>query len=331
MTMPGALGHLPFVDAATVARVVGMADAVAICREVYRHDGAGEVKTSDPPSLVLIGSGEPVTKFKVKGARVRAAGHGAMTMCGFRIAGDIGSAVAGQESEAHYCYLVDPVSAKPLGVVAQTRLNRMRTAASGLVTLDALVRQPIRRVALLGAGRIARPLAEGFPLVFPDAELVVASRRFASACALRDAFPALAIRAVATLDEALEGADAIVTLSNARAPLVDAGVLRPGLVVLAMGEHHEIAVDLFRAADRFVVDDLAFACVLGTCAAWIGRGEITREALAARLDATIGEVVAGRRPGRRQPNDTVLAVIQGMAALDVALAAHCLGRAGAGG
>lgn len=328
MTLPGLSGYLPFVDEAAVAKLVGMADAVEICRAAYRQYGEGLVQISNPPSLFLQGIGEASARFKVKGAHLRTTGHVGAAGCGFRIAGDVGTSTKEQESEAHYCYLVDPVSARPLGVVAQTRLNRMRTAASGLVTLQALARGPVRRVALLGAGRIARPFAEGLPLVFPDAELVVASRRFESASALRDEFPRHAIRAVPTIAEAIADVDAIVTLSNARSPLVDASALRPGLVVLAMGEHHEIAVGLLERVDCFIVDDLAFACVMGTCAAWIGRGEVSQEALAVRLDATIGDVIAGRRHGRRQPGDTVLAVIQGMAALDVALAAHCLRHSG---
>ena len=94
-----------------------------------------------------------------------------------------------------------------------------------------------------------------------------------------------------------------------------------------MGGVHEVEFGVLREIDRVVVDDPGYALLRGDFASWIDRGEIARDALERRIDADIGEIVYGRKPGRTSEGQRFLAVIQGMAICDLIVAQFLLARA----
>ena len=61
--------------------------------------------------------------------------------------------------------------------------------------------------------------------------------------------------------------------------------------------------------------------------AWAAVGACGAEVLRARLDADIGEVVAGLKPGRTGELECILAIIQELAICDVARAKLAIDRA----
>lgn len=313
-------GRLVVVDEAATARIVTMRDAVDVAETVLRDLGQGAARLSDPPATFLEGDAAAGTHFKVKGGIVPA-----MDACGFRIVGDVGRDGAG--GEHHYCYLLDPRTAAPVALVAQTHIHRMRTAATGLLAARLLSAAPTPTVALLGAGRIGACLAAGFHEIFPDGRLVIASRRFESAERMAASVGRPSVAAARTVAEAVEAADVVVALSSSDDPLFGADLFRPGMTVIGMGENHELPVELLRAADRFYVDDLAYATVLGSIAAWVRRGHIDRGELEARLTATVGDLVVDPARGRASPDERIFCVVQGLAIADLALAELCRRRA----
>ena len=131
----------------------------------------------------------------------------------------------------------------------------------------------------------------------------------------------------ATVADAVAGADIVVTLTLAQAPVIAPGMLAEGAVLCSMGGVHEVEFAVLAQIDRVIVDELDYALLRGDFAAWIGRGEITREALEARIDADMGAVVGGLAPGRTGGCERILAVIQGMAVCDLAQAALAIERA----
>jgi len=68
-------------------------------------------------------------------------------------------------------------------------------------------------------------------------------------------------------------------------------------------------------------------CSAGNGSHWLKSGQITRAALESKVDATIGEILLGRR--QIQTTGVVLAIIQGMAVCDIALATAVYNRAAA--
>jgi ornithine cyclodeaminase/alanine dehydrogenase-like protein (mu-crystallin family) len=310
-----------FLDEQATASLLSMKEVVETCEAVLLDQGAERARLSEPAAMFLTGDPDQPTRFKVKGGYLPG-----LDSCGFRIVGDVGP--DGEFGECHYCLLLDPSTAQPRALVAQTELHRMRTAACGLVALRHLAAPATRRIALVGAGRIGAWLAAGFHDVFPGSTLVIGSRRIEGAIAMADRVRS-ASRAVeaASVQDAVASADAVVTLTSAVEPVIEAELLRPGMTIVGMGEHHELPIGLLRQADRFIVDDFGFAATLGSLSAWLARGDIDREEAAARVDATLGAIVAKRAIGRRSDSDKILAIVQGLAIADLALTEMCRRRA----
>ncbi len=95
--------------------------------------------------------------------------------------------------------------------------------------------------------------------------------------------------------------------------MVHPEMLAPGALMLSMGGVPEVAYPVLAEIDRLIVDDLDYAFARGDFASWV--------------DADIGEVVLGAKPGRGSANERVFGVIQGMAHCDLALAKHCIDKA----
>lgn len=312
------LSGFVLLDESRTRALVSMSDALEVCGAVMADLSEGRAVLSEPAAQFLKADAAAPTLFKVKGGHVPSLGA-----CGFRIVGDVGP--DGEIDEQHYCYLLDPRSAVPLGLIAQTHIHRLRTAASGLLAARLLAARPDPTVALIGAGRIGRCLAEGFAEAMPGARLLVASRRAESARAVATAVGG-PVSACDSIAEAAAAADVVIALSTARSPIPGLETLREGQAVIGMGEYHELSHGLLDQADRFFADDLEFAGVLGSAAAWLDEGLLTAPALRQRLSGSVGAVVAGRVPGRTAPGERILAIVQGIAVADIALAELCRRR-----
>jgi ornithine cyclodeaminase/alanine dehydrogenase-like protein (mu-crystallin family) len=157
-------------------------------------------------------------------------------------------------------------------------------------------------------------------------EIVMASRSPERAKASAEAWRALTPLplSAAPIREALSQADVVVTLSDAAEVLFKAEDLQPHALVCAMGGRFEFDRDVLDWADTFIVDELDFVCTLGSAAHWIRSGQLMRADLEKRLDATIGELLSGKKTVAPGPT---LAIIQGMAICDLAIAKTVLDRA----
>jgi ornithine cyclodeaminase/alanine dehydrogenase-like protein (mu-crystallin family) len=127
------------------------------------------------------------------------------------------------------------------------------------------------------------------------------------------------------MQEAVTQADVVVTLSDAAEVLFAASQLKPEALVCAMGGRYEFNRDVLDKASVFVVDEMEFVAASGNASYWIRSGQLTREHLDERLDATIGEILLGGKSVNASGGRT-LAIIQGMAICDLALAKTILDR-----
>lgn len=304
------------------ASLIDMREAIDAMRVVYSDFGSKSATLSTPVAMWVRGHPTPETLFKVKGGRVAS-----LAACGFRVVGDVGP--DGVNGEHHYCYLLDEMTAVPRALVAQTHLHRMRTAACGLVAARALTALDDPTVALIGAGKIGRHIAEGFKIAFPRGRLLIASRRKESAVEMASGMQAYCpgCQAVDSVADAVQLADTVIAITTAEAPIFGLEMFKAGMTIVGMGEHHELSFGLLERADGFFTDDILFATTLGSGAAWVRRQEIGLEALKARETASIGAVVAGLATGRRNDADRILSIVMGFAIGDLALAEICRRKA----
>ncbi|HUZ67529.1 MAG TPA: hypothetical protein VMU56_07695 [Beijerinckiaceae bacterium] len=303
-----------------VSALIDRANAAQAIESVYREAALGGAAVSRPSAMRLRGASGGGATFKVKGAVLDARG-----VAGFRLIGDLDHPPGASVS---YIYLVDASTAEPLALIAEAGLSRVRTALTGLVTCRALARADARRMALVGTGRIAEEFVRCLPLVSPERSVLVASRSqeraLAAAQRWRDLTDAT-IEAAPSIKAALAQADIVVTLSDANERLFGADDLREATLVCAMGGRHEFDSDVLDWAQRLIVDEFDFVCDTGNGAHWLASGQITRERLAAKVEATIGQVLTHENP--KAGAGRTLAIIQGMAICDVALAVSVYDRA----
>ena len=316
---------IPFVNDALACRLLDLGRAYEAVRGAYVQAATEPPVLSTPSALTMRHPSSPLVAMKVKGAQLPQ-----QRVAGFRIVADRHAADGREEQSHDMQWVLDMDTGQPLGIVEMNTLHAIRTALTGIVALEALHGTACPTVAVIGAGRIADWLIAPLRDRLHAADIRVAASRpvRAEAFAARHGGP---VRAAASVDEAVDGADGVIAITSTAEPVLHGRHLRPGMTVVGMGGSHECDLSVLAAADRFFVDDLNWAAVSGSLGAWLRRGETGMDEVRGRLDAEIGQVIAGHRPGRHSPEERVFAIVQGMACCDLAIAADVLAQAVASG
>ena len=203
----------------------------------------------------------------------------------------------------------------PLAVMESSYLTALRTGLVGALGADVLARPNASTVAIIGAGAqgqaqlTALRRARTLTAVRIFDAVPEASRRLAD----NPASQGLDVTLAGDLDEALAGADIIVTATWAEEPFIFRRHLRPGVHITTLGPDQpgkcEIAADALLSA-RVVVDDRALAVEMGA----VGGAGLGADAIHAEL----GEILAGTRPGRCDDHEVTVFGSVGLAFQDLA-------------
>ena len=221
--------------------------------------------------------------------------------------------------------LTDARTGRTLAVLDGTSVTALRTGASGGVAVRALARPDASVLALYGAGAQARTQLLGAAAVRRLREVRVVTRDASHAAAFvawaRDepALAGVAVRAAGAA-EALRGADLVVTATTSASPVFDGAALAPGVHVTAVGAFRPTARELDEATLRgahVVVDERH--------AAFAEAGEL--QGLRPEDAVELGEVLAGRAPGRTSRDERTIFKSVGNAVQDLVVAARVYERA----
>jgi ornithine cyclodeaminase len=130
--------------------------------------------------------------------------------------------------------------------------------------------------------------------------------------------------------EAVADADIVVTVTPARKPIVEADWLRPGVHITAVGsdfpDKQELAPDVLARADKYVADSIDQCIRSGELHHAVAAGVMT----ANQVHAELGEVLAGRKPGRDTAGEITVADLTGLGVQDAAMANLMVALAGKG-
>jgi len=219
--------------------------------------------------------------------------------------------------------LFDALNGSVLAIMDSMEITRLRTAAASAVAAKHLARADARTVTICGCGVQGRAHVEAMMLV-RGLERVrlydVDAGRAERLCGELASSFRVSLEVVRDLAAAARTSDIVVTCTPARAPLLAAGDVSPGAFIAAVGADHpekqEIAPALLASAS-IVTDVTDQAATMGDLHHAIACGALTRGAVHAEL----GEVLAGRRPGRRTEDEIIVFDSTGMALQDVAAAA----------
>lgn len=207
-------------------------------------------------------------------------------------------------------------------------LTNVRTAAAGAVAARHLAPEDSRVLGIIGTGLQARLQAQAVALVRPVQTVLIWGRDAEKAkdCARDLTEHGLVAQTAETAESIVRESDIVVTTTPSPRPLLMADWLHPGLHITAMGSDqdtkNEIDPEAVGRADLYVADTVAQCARLGELRSARAAGHLLQETL-----PELGDVIAGRRSGRRVPSDITIADLTGTGAQDTAIATLALKRA----
>ncbi len=219
--------------------------------------------------------------------------------------------------------LCDAECGYPLAVMDSMAITALRTAAATAVAVRHLAKPGASVVAIAGCGRQAADQLAAIAVVRKIPRVLaydLDEARARSFAAERQRTLGIAVEAVTDLRAAARRADIVVTCTTSQTPLLDVGDVSPGALIAAVGadnpEKSEIAPQLM-AAGKVVVDSLEQCAAIGDLHHAIAAGAMAAE----DVHAELGDIVAGKSPGRRAADELFIFDSTGTALQDVAAAA----------
>ncbi len=203
--------------------------------------------------------------------------------------------------------LFRPETGEPLVAMDGRLITEMRTAAVSAVATDLLARKDARVLATIGSGVQARSHLEALRIVRDFHEVRVWSPRNAERFAQK-----FHVRAAASAEEAVRGADVVVVATAATTPVLHGQWLQPGTHVNAVGatrpDWRELDDELMRRARIYVESREAATAESGDVIA------------AAKPVVEIGDVIGKKQAGRESEDEITLFKSVGVAVEDIAAA-----------
>jgi ornithine cyclodeaminase len=303
--------------AADIAKGCPMGDAISAVGAGFAALSSGQATVPLRPAVPLLDGGVALS--------MPAALAGASCYSLKLVTVAPGNPAAGRPAVQATVLLGDARTGEVLALIDGTALTALRTGAAGGVAARELGRAGASRAALFGAGAQARTQLLALAAVRPIADVRVVTREPAHASAFVEwargipELRGLAIRG-STARDAVEDADIVVTATSSRTPVFEGGWLAPGTHVTAVGsytaEMRELDEETLRGA-RIVVDQRA--------AALAESGELQGRQPEDVVE--IGEIIAGRAPGRTSDAERTVFKSVGNAVQDLVVAALAYERA----
>jgi ornithine cyclodeaminase/alanine dehydrogenase-like protein (mu-crystallin family) len=221
-------------------------------------------------------------------------------------------------------HLYSAETGKLAAIMDGTYITAIRTACASAMATHALANPDTPVLGILGAGVQARSHIAALARVRKIAKIKIYSPSGASARTVKDELEPLVklpIEPAPSAEAAVRGADLVVTATSAPTPVLDRAWLKPGAHINAVGSHRpdlrELDAATLKAARLFVDSRDAIMAECGDVLLAIKEGAIQ----AGDASTEIGEVLAGKKPGRTSSSDITLYKSVGIAVQDVATAA----------
>lgn len=210
--------------------------------------------------------------------------------------------------------LFDAATGSPIAVMDGTRITAIRTAGAAAVSARHLAREDARVLAIVGAGVQGHAHLEVMPRVRDFEEIRVASKTPENARRLAELDPMA--RAVNSAEAAVRGADVIALCTHSGEPVIRREWVSPGAHVSSVGyapPSGELDRELAETAHLYV--ESRAAAFLPPPAGCIELAGMDPDSA-----TELGEVLLGRRPGRRSREDVTVYKSMGHAVEDLAAA-----------
>jgi len=214
-----------------------------------------------------------------------------------------------------------PETGFPLAICDGSHHTVMRTGAAAAVSAKYLARQDSTVLAIVGAGNMAEGTLACCNEVFGWTDVRVWSRseetleRFVAT--QQPKYETFEIRASTKLTDVVRGSDVVVTITPARGPIVMDDWIDEGMHIAAVGADkagdQELDPGILQRA-RVFVDDIRQCRTDGEINVPLAQGAISEQDVAGE----IGEVVVGKKEGRRSDGEITVFDSTGIALQDSA-------------
>jgi ornithine cyclodeaminase/alanine dehydrogenase-like protein (mu-crystallin family) len=229
--------------------------------------------------------------------------------------------------------LFDPETARPVCIMEAAHISALRTASATVLAAELLQARPITTAALIGAGAQANAHLGLFLSHLSGLERVrIFDQDLERANTLREKHETHAedggtsLEIVASAREAIADAELIATVTTTTTGYIPFDWLSEGATLVSISLDDPLP-DVVATADIVVVDD--WKLIAEDSRRLLGR--LYRQGLVCgpeqgpngegrRVDATIGDLILGRHPGRRDPDEIAYVNPFGLAIEDLALA-----------
>jgi ornithine cyclodeaminase/alanine dehydrogenase-like protein (mu-crystallin family) len=232
---------------------------------------------------------------------------------------------AGLDTHQGVVLLSSGRTGEPLALLNASAVTEIRTAAVSVIATELLARKDADVLAVIGAGVQARAHILALDQARPLREIRLAGRHRASAEQLAASVRELIrppLRVCDGVAEAVDGAGIVVTATSSAEPVLRGEWLRPGSHVNAVGACLPTARELdgpaMAAGVLFADRRESLLAEAGDYVIAASEGAVSP----ASVRAELGEVLAGRAPGRTSDDEITIFESLGLAVEDLA-AARC--------
>ncbi|HYI07528.1 MAG TPA: ornithine cyclodeaminase family protein [Thermoanaerobaculia bacterium] len=209
--------------------------------------------------------------------------------------------------------LHDGTTGEPLAFMNAAAITAIRTAAVSAVATRLLARADASVLAVIGTGVQGKSHLKAIPCVRDVKEVRIYSRSGGNC---------------ASVEEAVRGADIIVTATSSRGPILKKEWVKPGAHINAVGSSiaaaRELESDLVAAASLFVDRRESTVNESGDYLFALRDGAISGPE---HIRAELGEILTGTAEGRKSESEITLFKSLGLAVEDLAAAAFLYGEA----
>lgn len=300
--------------ASEVMQVLDMDLALAAAQEAFQAYGEGRVNMP-PKSYLQLEKGDFRAMY---GELFLPEAH----ICGLKwVNVHPGNPAKGLLTVMAKIILNDPETGLEFADLDGTHVTDFRTGAAGGLAAKYLSRPDASRLGLIGAGAQARTQLAAILKVRPIKEVVVYDRHLTCSQPFADYITAtygVAARPVEQTADAVTGLDIVVTITPSRQPVIFKDAVSPGTHINAIGADAQGKEELDPAilqAATIVVDDWAQASHSGEINVPLAQGKIKPE----QIYGSLGEIAAGKKPGRTNPEEITVFDSTGLIIQDLAL------------
>lgn len=220
-------------------------------------------------------------------------------------------------------YLASAENGLPLALMDSIEITRKRTGAATVVAAKYLSRLDSRVATICGCGTQGRIQLQALKHFIPFQHVYAFSRSHERAQTFADQMTeelGVSVTATQDLKAAIAESDVVVTCTPAKQLFLKREYVCPGTFVAAVGsdspEKHELEPSLL-ASSKVVVDILEQCTRVGELHHAIEEG-LMKES---DVHSELGDIIAGRKPGRTNDQEITIYDSTGTALQDVAVAA----------